>query len=93
MKVICQADGLPRPTYVIKISNGLSFAADIDGAIAIDDYESIMNESYVCIARNSVGEDKWRLNGILTLSKGTRLCLKSVNFKISLGLGLEFDLK
>lgn len=72
MRIICQADGLPRPTYVIKISNGLFFTAGTDGAIVIDDYKSIMNASYICIARNSVGEDKWRLNGILTLSKGTR---------------------
>ena len=79
IKIICLADGLPRPTYVIKISNGLSFTAGIDGAIVIDDYKSIMNASYICIAKNSVGEDKWRLNGILTLSKGTRVILERVN--------------
>ncbi|XP_028402685.1 uncharacterized protein LOC114525507 [Dendronephthya gigantea] len=69
MKMTCLADGLPKPTYVIKLSNGLSYTADISGVIVIKDYKVIVNTTYVCIAKNSQGEDQWRLNGILTISK------------------------
>jgi hypothetical protein len=70
MKFTCLAKGLPRPTYIIKFSSGLSFTADIDGVVIINDYKSIVNESYTCIAKNVVGHDKWNLNGILAISKG-----------------------
>lgn len=70
MKMTCLAKGLPQPTYIIKTPNGLSFAADIHGVVIINDYKSVINASYTCIARNSVGYDQWYLNGILTISKG-----------------------
>ena len=73
MKLTCFAEGFPRPSYVIKISNGLSFKADTNGVIVIKDYLSLANESYSCIAKNTAGYDQWRLNGILTVSKGTNL--------------------
>jgi hypothetical protein len=70
MKMICLAKGLPQPTYVIKISNGLSFTAGTDGVVIVNHYKSVINTSYTCIAKNSVGRDKWHLNGILIISKG-----------------------
>ena len=80
MKMTCLADGLPKPTYVIKLSNGLSFTADIHGVIVIKNHKAIGNTTYVCIAKNSQGQDQWRLNGILTFSKGKVFCCVSSVF-------------
>lgn len=66
----CLAQGFPRPTYLIKFSNGLTYSTGVDGVVVIDVFESNVNTSYTCIARNSVGEDRWHLNSMLTIFEG-----------------------
>lgn len=82
MKMTCHADGVPKPTYTIKISNGMVYKAGIDGMVVVKDYESIVNASYTCIAKNSVGQDKWHLNGILTVSKGKACRIVFIFFRL-----------
>ena len=81
MKLTCLAKGLPPPTYVIKFSSGSSFKANIHGVLVINDYKSVINETYTCIAKNVLGRDQWNLNGMLAISKG-RIKLDTIYYRL-----------
>ena len=62
MKLVCLAHGLPEPSYVIDIFDGMELTNVFNGVVIIENCSSILNATYTCIAKNNLGQDERQLN-------------------------------